>query len=105
MCAASSGSFPVERLLRFLVWAPPSVHPPPIDSVRLDDYLQSHLIDPVLLRKDDFEGFMAERQKGLLELIEQATGKAVYTGEAKEEGEDIAADDDTAEAQLTMASA
>ena len=45
-------------------------------------YLRSHLIDPELLRADDFDAFMADRQKRLLGLIEQATGKAAYTGEA-----------------------
>jgi hypothetical protein len=36
----------------------------------------SHLIDPALLRADKFEAFMPDRQKRLLGLIEQATGKA-----------------------------
>src|SRR5689334_1274119 len=36
---------------------------PPIDPVRLDDYLMSHLIDPALLRADGFNTFMADRQK------------------------------------------
>ncbi len=45
------------------------------------------------------------RQKRLLALIEQATGKASYTGDAKEEGEDVEADEDTAEAELTIAAA
>jgi hypothetical protein len=76
---------------------------PPIQSERLDAYLTSHLIDPKLLRDDDFEGFMSDRQKRLLGLIEQAMGKTAYTGDLNEEGEDIAADADTTEAQLTMA--
>jgi len=48
---------------------------PPIDRERLDVYLRSHLIDPSILRSDDFDTFMADRQKRLLALIEQATGK------------------------------
>lgn len=78
---------------------------PAIESDRLDGYLSSHLIDPILLRSDDFDGFMADRQKQLLKLIEQATGKAVYTEALEEEGEAIEADADTVEAQLTMPSA
>jgi hypothetical protein len=35
-------------------------------------------------------------------LIEQATGKAAYTGTVPEEGEDIEADADTMEAELTI---
>ena len=62
---------------------------PSISSDRLDGYLQSHLIDPVLLRSDNFNTFMEDRQKQLLALIEQATGKAVYAGGVLEEGDDV----------------
>jgi hypothetical protein len=78
---------------------------PPIDSKKLDFYITSHLIDPSILRADDFETFMADRQKRLLALIEEATGKTAYTGNVPEEGEDVEADEDTAEAELTVASA
>ena len=43
---------------------------------------------------------MADRQKQLLRLIEEATGKAPYIGDVQEEGEDVEADEDTAEAEL-----
>ncbi len=76
---------------------------PPIDSHRLDAYLKSHLIDPSLLRANEFEKFMVDRQKQLLSLIEQAVGKAAYTGTVSEEGEDIEVDEDTLEAELTIA--
>ena len=78
---------------------------PPIDGKRLDSYLKSHLIDPTLLRGDTFEAFMEDRQKQLLALIEQATGKIAYTGSVQEEGEDVEADEDTVEAELTIAAA
>jgi hypothetical protein len=78
---------------------------PSIERERLDIYLRSHLIDPSLLRSDNFEAFLADRQKGLLGLIEQATGKASYTGNVPEEGEDVEADEDTVEAELTIAAA
>ena len=78
---------------------------PPIDRARLDAYLTSHLIDPSLLRADAFDAFMVERQKRLLALIEQATGKAAYSGNVPEEGEDVEADEDTVEATLTIAAA
>ena len=78
---------------------------PPIDRARLDGYLTSHLIDPSLLRADDFDAFMVDRQKRLLALIEQATGKAAYSGNVQEEGEDVEADEDTVEAELTIAAA
>lgn len=78
---------------------------PSIDGKRLDVYLKSHLIDPSLLRADRFDDFMEDRQKQLLSLIEQATGKAAYTSTVQDEGEDVEADEDTVEAELTIAAA
>lgn len=75
---------------------------PAIPRERLDDYLRSHLIEPLLLRADAFEAFLADRQKRLLELVEQATGKAAYVGSVEEEGQDVEADEDTVEAELTI---
>lgn len=77
---------------------------PAIERERLDAYLRSHLIDPAILRSDKFEVFMADRQKRLLALIEQATGKSAYTGEVPEEGEDVGADEDTVEAEMIISS-
>lgn len=76
---------------------------PPIACEKLDIFLRSHLIDPALLRADSFDAFMADRQKRLLALIEQATGKAAYAGNVPEEGEDAEGDEDTVEAELTIA--
>lgn len=75
---------------------------PPIDSERLDAYFQSHLIEPTLLRNNRFSDFMADRQKQLLVLIEQATGKVSYNGDFTEEGVDAEADEDTVEAERTI---
>lgn len=75
---------------------------PAIEPDRLNAYLRSHLIAPEILRSDDFEAFMADRQKRLLSLIELATGKAVYTGEAQDEGVDVEADADTVEAEMVI---
>jgi hypothetical protein len=76
---------------------------PPITRDNLDSYLTSHLINPSLLYADQFEGFFSDRQKKLLALIEKATGKAPFVGEIQEEGEDVEADEDTIEAEHTMA--
>ena len=70
---------------------------PPISSESLDHFLQSHLIDPTLLRADRFDDFMADRQNRLLSLIEKAMGKAAYSGDVLEEGEDIGDVENTAE--------
>jgi hypothetical protein len=75
---------------------------PPIQSERLDAYLLSHLIAPALLRRDAFDAFLADRQKRLLGLIEQAIGKSAYSGEEQEEGVDVAADLDTVEAEMVI---
>ena len=76
---------------------------PPIESQKLDAYLKSHLIDPMLLRGDKFEVFMEDRQRQLLALIEQAMGKAAYTGNVAEEGENAEVEEDETEADLTIA--
>jgi hypothetical protein len=76
---------------------------PSIGPAQLDHYLKSHLINPVLLRSDAFNAFMEDRQKQLLQLIEHATGQTVYRGETAED--EAETDDETAEAELTMAAA
>jgi hypothetical protein len=75
---------------------------PAIAPDKLDIYLRSHLIDPAILRSDNFDAFMADRQKRLLGLIEQATGKAAYTGEVPEEGVDVGGDEDAFEAEMII---
>jgi len=75
---------------------------PPISGEKLDTYLRSHLIDSALLREDAFAAFMDDRQKRLLGLIEQAMGKAAYTGNVPEEGEDVEEDEDSSEAAMTV---
>jgi hypothetical protein len=40
-----------------------------------EDVVATHLIDPVTLREDDFEGFYADRSKQLLDLVNAAMGK------------------------------
>ena len=62
---------------------------PPIEPRDLDIYLRTHLIDPAILREDNFEAFIHDRQRQLLALIEQATGESVYPGEEFEEGEEL----------------
>jgi hypothetical protein len=75
---------------------------PPIAGPTLDSYLRSHLIDPALLRADQFEAFMEDRQKQLLDVMEQAMGKSAYEGTVAEEGEDAEVDQDTVEAELAI---
>lgn len=76
---------------------------PAIAPEKLDSYLSSHLINPSLLHTDQFDAFMADRQKRILALIEQATGKTPYTGNIQEEGTDVEIDDDSVEVEHTIA--
>ncbi len=75
---------------------------PAIERDRLDAFLRSHLVNPDLLRKDDFNAFMHDRQKRLLALIENAMGKPAYLGAEQEDGTDGEADADTVEADMVM---
>lgn len=76
---------------------------PAISTENLDNYLRSHLIDPAILRSNDFKAFMIDRQKRLLGLIEQATGKSAYSGELAEEGIDVEMDQNGLEAGMVVA--
>lgn len=51
---------------------------PAIPADRLNGYVSSHLIDPTLLRSNDYAAFFTARRDALLALIEEATGKAVH---------------------------
>ncbi|WP_194472677.1 DUF262 domain-containing protein [Bradyrhizobium sp. CCBAU 51753] len=76
---------------------------PPIPAQNLDGYLHSHLINPSLLRADQFDVFMADRQERLLALIEKATGHAALRGTTAAEKEDeVETDSEAAEAELTI---
>ncbi|MCC7316605.1 MAG: DUF262 domain-containing protein [Planctomycetes bacterium] len=72
-----------------------------ISSAELDAILRTHLIEPELLRADDFEGFFNARMKALSNLVSEAMGKPVFEGESSDEPEtevdDEEADQDAAE--------
>lgn len=63
-----------------------------LTSAELDQILETHLIDPVLLRGDDFEAFFGHREKRLAELASNAMGKPVVGDLSTEEG--VIGDDD-----------
>ncbi|KAF0145806.1 MAG: hypothetical protein FD153_198 [Rhodospirillaceae bacterium] len=54
---------------------------------KLGDILRTHLIEPALLRADDFEGLFAYRIKTLSDLVAEATGKPVIAAYAPDETE------------------
>ena len=83
----------VAKLEQGKIGANGQIENPPITPEVLDDYLTSHCISPILLRSDDFKGFMKERRKALLALISEATGHLVNdTVDEPEEGEDVSDD-------------
>ena len=68
------------RTNRFLGSVAPSVYLQRLEEKgmskeRVDEILRSHLIEPELLRGDDFEGFFAERTRVLLGKLYEAMGK------------------------------
>lgn len=48
-----------------------------VPSSDLDDYVETHWIDPTLLRDNDFQNFIIDRSKKLLNAIEAATGRTI----------------------------
>jgi hypothetical protein len=96
------GVAPSEYLAR-LEKGDPTTSPIPRD--KLDGYLRSYLIDPELLRSDNFEGFIVDRQKQPLTLIEQATGMAAHISSEPEEGEEVGADEEPVEREVTVTAA
>jgi hypothetical protein len=63
---------------------------PPIPRAVLDGHLGSHCIPASRLWADDFNGFLTQRRRALLDLIATATGHAITDAqEAAEEGDEL----------------
>jgi hypothetical protein len=58
-----------------------------VSETSIDGHLRTHMIEPGLIRADDFDGFIKARRESLLSLIERAMGKGVYRGELSDEPE------------------
>jgi hypothetical protein len=56
-----------------------------LNEAKLDEILRTHLIEPKLLRADDFEGFFSARMKVLANMVGGAMGKPVVEGESADE--------------------
>lgn len=63
----------------------------------LDAILRTHLIEPALLRNDDFDGFYAARQQALEGLIAEAMKKPVVPASDADQADDDNVDDDEQE--------
>ena len=66
-----------------------------ISTDEMDDILKTHLINPISLRTDDFEGFYTSRKNLLIKLIEDATGKSVLPVDTEAPPEDDEDDEAT----------
>jgi hypothetical protein len=66
------GKAPSDYLLQ--LQKHPSVQ---LDDASMNGILETHYIDPIALRQDDFEGFMASRSRMILAKIESVMGKAI----------------------------
>lgn len=73
---------------------------PPIPVSTIDANLKTNLIDPVLLRSDDFHGFFEQRKAALVKMIEQATKKTAFLGHETNEPEEDMSDQELEDAGL-----
>ncbi len=72
-----SGSAPSQYLRRI-------VERKVVDRDHLDEILETHLIEPPLLREDRFDDFLIARASALLDEIERVTGRAVQGRDSEE---------------------
>jgi hypothetical protein len=80
----------LEKLEKGKVGANGQIIAPPIDKAALAEYLKSHCIPVPVLYENNFDGFMKERQKLLMEMVSRITGHAApTTDESADDGEDI----------------
>lgn len=55
-----------------------------VESRKLDEFIETHCIDPASLRQDDFGAFYRERARRLLDAVERLTGKPINGRESEE---------------------
>jgi len=55
-----------------------------IEEIRMDEILSSHVIEPMLIRNDNFEEFFEIRKKAILKRIEKSMGKPVINREEQQ---------------------
>ena len=60
-----------------------------VTSTRMDSILESHVIEPAVLRSDDFLAFFKAREKALLDRVEAAMGKPIARDLVQPQAEDL----------------
>ena len=72
-----------------------------LGEAELDAILHSHLIEPDLLRADDFDGFIAARRRALADLVGRVVEHVVRDAPPEEPEEDAPSDEDATEGEPT----
>lgn len=96
------GAAPSEYLQRLTVGTASN---PAIAQPDLNAFLQSHLINPEILWRDDFDQFMEDRQRRLALMIENAIGHSLVSDGTSDDDEFVELDSDSSEAEMTMVTA
>ncbi len=68
-----------------------------IDESEMDQILQTHLIDPALLRANDFAAYYQARKNALLEVIATVMGKPTLATSIEPPAEDAEGDEESEE--------
>ena len=65
-----------------------------VTTGEIDELLRTHLVNPEIIRTDDFYAFIADRKEQILQRIEQATGKSIVRDVTLNVDEGVFVDDD-----------
>ena len=68
-----------------------------VTSEEIDDLLRTHLVNPGIIRTDDFYAFFADRKELILQRIEQAIGKPIVRDTSINNDEGVFAEEDIVE--------
>jgi hypothetical protein len=60
-----------------------------VTPTRMDSILESHVIEPAVLRSDDLPAFFKAGEKALLDRVEAAMGKPIARDRAQPEADDL----------------
>jgi len=73
-----------------------------VTPTRMDSILESHVIEPAVLRSDDFLAFFKTREKALLDRVEAAMGKPIARDLVQPEADDQGDYEDEGEPEAEM---
>lgn len=82
-----SGEAPSKYLVRLQIKAKATTE-------EINDLLRTHLVNPAIIRTDDFYAFIADRKESILKRIEIATGKLIARDADSNKDEGVFAEED-----------